>query len=278
MPKSPSRASAAPVTVIGLGAVGSSLARAFREAGCRRLTLVGKGRKRERALARSLKAAYLARLDKLHQQNGYVILAVPDSAVLATARRLSRLPLPWPKLTVLHTSGPLGPDMLALLERAGAAVAAWHPYQTFPHDASQTSLAGVTFGITGKPKAVRAGFALARALGGRPLRIADADRVLYHASAVMACGFVAANLKMAVDVLHKIGLSEKRALEAVTAIGMETLCNVIELGLRSAQTGPAVRGDARTLRAHIKALRGLDPKLAHVYEQLSKFMLNTART
>jgi len=78
---------------------------------------------------------------------------------------------------------------------------------------------------------------------------------------------------MAVRVLKKIGLSEKRALETVLPIASQTLRNVAELGPRRALTGPAVRGDQATIRKHLRALRKLDPELARVYATLSRHLL-----
>jgi predicted short-subunit dehydrogenase-like oxidoreductase (DUF2520 family) len=132
---------------------------------------------------------------------------------------------------------------------------------------------GVTFGVSGDPRAVRAANRLTRALGGRPLRLREEDRILYHLSAVLACGFVAADLLLAVRVLKRIGVSEKRALEAVLPIASQTLKNIAELGSARALTGPAIRGDATTIKKHLRALRKLDPELARVYASVSRHLL-----
>ena len=263
-----------PLTIIGLGPVGQTLARAINRAGFHNPTLIGRGRPGERALARALKARYLPDLRHLIQGNGFIIICVKDNQITSAARQLARLKLDWKRLIVLHASGVFGSDVLKPLAATGASVAAWHPYMTFPKGGSPVGFGGVTFGISGEVRAVRAANRLTRALGGKPLKLHEEDRVLYHLSAVLACGFVAADLEMAVRVLKKIGLSERRALETILPIASQTLKNVRNLGPRRALTGPAVRGDKETIRKHLRALRKLDPKLAHVYATVSRHQLS----
>jgi predicted short-subunit dehydrogenase-like oxidoreductase (DUF2520 family) len=292
-----------PITIIGLGSVGQALARAFHRARLGELALIGRGRPGERTLARALKARYLPDLHGLRQDRGFIIICVKDNQIATIARHLARLKLDWKRITTLHTSGVWGSDMLKPLAFKGAAVAAWHPFMTFPKTSARRAgsveyqfrragsgdsssrragsptlpesalFRGVTFGVSGEPRAVRAANRLTRSLGGRPLRLREEDRVLYHLSAVLACGFVAANLDMAVRVLKKIGLSEKRALETVLPIASQTLKNVTALGTSRALTGPAVRGDHETIRKHLRALRKLDPELARLYATVSRHLL-----
>jgi predicted short-subunit dehydrogenase-like oxidoreductase (DUF2520 family) len=273
MPARPRKSPLPPVTIIGLGGTGQALARAFARAGSAGLTLIGRGRPGERALSRALKARYLPDLTRLIQDHGFIIICVKDSQIARVARQLARLGIGWNRLTILHTSGVLGSEVLKPLAVKGASVAAWHPYMTFPKGGKPDGFAGVTFGVSGDPLAVRAANRLTRALGGRPLRLREEDRVLYHLSAVLSCGFVAADLQMAVRVLKSIGLSEKRALETVLPIASQTLRNVAKLGPQRALTGPAVRGDLATIRKHLRALRKLDPELAQVYATISHHLL-----
>lgn len=268
----PQNPSATPVTVVGLGAVGCALARALRQTGCRDLAIVGRGGRGERSTARRLGARYAESLSDIAQHPGYIILAVGDRNVAAVASKLARLPLPWRRIVVVHTSGVLGPEVLAPLAAKGTAVAACHPYQTFPVRGREVLLAGVTWGIDGNVRGVRAAFRLARALGGRPLRVPADKRVLYHLSAVFACGMVAASMEIAVRLLRRVGLSEKRALETVLPIAVDTLRNIAALGPRRAMTGPAVRGDTATIRKHVRALAEGDLGLADVYRHISRYL------
>lgn len=181
------------------------------------------------------------------------------------------MPLNWKRVTVIHTSGIHDSGVLEPLQKLGAGVAAWHPYQTFPKSAKEAArLAGVTFGIDGNPRGVRAAFKLARELGGKPVKIPPEKRILYHVSAVFASGFVAGNLTAAETILRKVGLSDKRAREAILSIARETLDNCQRLGPQAAETGPAVRGDIETVKKHAAALKKTLPELARRYEVTSQ--------
>jgi predicted short-subunit dehydrogenase-like oxidoreductase (DUF2520 family) len=261
------------ITIIGLGAVGSALAQALSAAGCPRLLLVGRGRAHEKTLARRLHAQYTSRITGLDSSYNIVIVAVKDTDLPQVVADLANLPLTWPKLTVLHTAGALGSEVLKPLQPFNAGLAAWHPYQTFPKKARRMNLEGITWGVDGNRKGVIAANRLSRSLGGKPLRIVGEDRVLYHLSAVLACGFITADLQMAVKILQSPGIPEARSLETVLPIARETLRQISELGLQEALTGPAVRGDTATIQKHRKALRKLDPGTVKVYEEVSRYLL-----
>jgi predicted short-subunit dehydrogenase-like oxidoreductase (DUF2520 family) len=263
------------VAIVGLGAVGTALARALDASGAARLTLVGIGRQRERALAARLSADYVARLSGISDNIDIIVLAVEDRSLGAVVKELASLPLAWRRVSVLHTSGFQGSGVLERLAAQGAGVAAWHPYQTFPPRAQNVPLAGITFGITGNRRGISAAKRLTQALGGRPLTIREADRVLYHLSAVLACGFVAADLQAAMAVLKSLGIPEKRALETVLPIAASTLSNIRELGIEAAQTGPAVRGDVATIRKHKQALAAGDKDLARLYAAVTDYIQRT---
>lgn len=273
MPRNATKITDCPVTIVGMGAVGSALARAAKAASFSCITLVGKGHPGEQRLDRALKVGHLRHVTELQQEQGFIILAVREAQIAAVVHDLTSLLVPWWKVTVLHTSGPLGAEILCPLASLGAGVAAWHPYQTFPRRAKRGSLQGVTFGTDGNRKGILAANRLTRALGGLPLRVPEQDRLLYHLSAVLSCGFVAADLQMATEVLKKIGVSDRRALQTVLPIARETLKQVGELGVRSAMTGPAVRGDLATIQRHLAALMKAAPEMLRVYAAVTDWVL-----
>jgi predicted short-subunit dehydrogenase-like oxidoreductase (DUF2520 family) len=271
------------VAIVGLGAVGRVLARALAETGVARLTLVGSGGPAERRWAAAVipqrkaeaqqAGRYGTRLEDIPDDIDIIVITVEDRNLASVAGELAALPLPWKRVAVLHTSGSQGSAVLAPVAAQGAGVAAWHPFQTFPARAQNVPLTGITFGISGEGRGSRAARRLTRILGGRPLAVPEAERVLYHLSAVLACGFVAADLQAAVGVLKTLGVSEQRALEAVLPIAASTLSNIRELGIEAAQTGPAVRGDLQTIRKHRQALGATDKDLARLYAAVTEYVM-----
>ena len=265
-------------TLIGPGAVGKTLARAMGSCDYRLLSVVGLDTSQDRRFAREMGVRWSDSLQQLPTETELILICVPDPQIKKVAANLARQKLPWKKLAVIHTAGALGAEVFARLERLGAGVGACHPFMTFPARGRPPSLKGVTFGIDGNPAGLRAARKLARSLGGKPLEISGQQRVLYHLAAVLACGMVSANLLMAQQVLCSLGISEKRALETILPISTGTLSNIKELGVRAAMTGPAVRGDTRTIRRHLRDLKKLDPELAKAYREMSKWVLGKGNT
>ena len=86
------------------------------------------------------------------------------------------------------------------------------------------------------------------------MNIGEHDRPLYHAAAVMSCGYLATMLDAACDLWGSMGFSREEALRALLPLARGTLNNVESLGTRRGATGPVARGDVGTVRLHLETL------------------------
>jgi predicted short-subunit dehydrogenase-like oxidoreductase (DUF2520 family) len=180
-----------------------------------------------------------------------LVLAVPDAAVAGVASTVE----PEPETVVAHLAGSLGLDVLAAHPRRAAI----HPLVALPDaELGAARLVGAWFGIAGDPIAHE----VVTALGGRPIEIADADRPLYHAAAVIASNHLVALLAQVERVAGQVGLPLAPYLD----LSRGTIDNVAELGPAAALTGPAVRGDEATIERHLAALA---PEERPLYEALA---------
>jgi predicted short-subunit dehydrogenase-like oxidoreductase (DUF2520 family) len=102
------------------------------------------------------------------------------------------------------------------------------------------------------------------ALDGRAFEVADADRALYHAAACIASNHLVALLGSAERVAAEAGVP----LEAYLDLVGGTVGNVAALGPAVALTGPAARGDERTIAAHRAALAARAPDELAAYDAL----------
>ncbi len=169
-----------------------------------------------------------------------VVIATPDAAIAAVAAAVA-----GNDTTVMaHLSGSLGLDVLDP-----------HPVRASVHPLVALPEAGIGarrlrdhawFAVCGHP-IVRD---LVRALGGRSFEVADRDRAVYHAAAVIASNHLVALLGQAERVARLAGVP----IEAILELAKATLDNVVELGPAAALTGPAARGDEATIARHIAAL------------------------
>ncbi len=109
---------------------------------------------------------------------------------------------------------------------------------------------------------------MAEAIGGVPVRLAPGSKAAYHAAAVLAAGGVVALLDTIREIAAVVGLDEAGALQIYLPLLEQTVANARALGVATALTGPATRGDAGTIAAHLAALQRGAPGALPVYRAL----------
>ncbi|MEN6561638.1 MAG: Rossmann-like and DUF2520 domain-containing protein [Acidobacteriota bacterium] len=264
-------------SIVGAGRLGTSLAAALVRRGWELEVVADRdvraARESRRIIGRGRVSASLA---AAAAARGLVIIAVPDDAVGRAAASLARAGGPWAGRVVLHTSGLLPSSVLGPLARRGASAASLHPVQAFPRkDLPASVFAGITWGVEGGAAAVEAAETIVRALRGRVLLVAAGDKALYHAACVLASNALVALESTAAGLLERTGLDAEAAAATLAPLLQGTLQNVKSLGLEKALTGPILRGDLKTVRRHLEALKGA-PREREVYAVLGGRILSLA--
>src|SRR4029077_9382076 len=175
-----------------------------------------------------------------------IILAVPDDAVAALAGSLRM----YSGQALVHTSGPLGAEVLAPAMAAATQIGAFHPLVAFADtERAVAALHGATVAIEADDQLAALPPDRAEAVGARPVRLAPGSKEAYHAAAVLAAGgFVA--LLDAIATLGRVAVLDEAGSLAIYGPLIEgTLGNARALGIRAALTGPMTRGDVGTLTA-----------------------------
>ncbi len=195
-----------------------------------------------------------------------VWLTVPDDVIAEVAGQLAATQK-WKGKIVFHSSGALTSEELAPLWEKGAAVASVHPLMTFVAG-KKPSWRGVSFAIEGDDAAVRAATQIASDLGGRPFEIERRSKVLYHAFGAFASPLVIALMSAMEQVAEAAGIPPEKAKEMMQPLLAETLNNYLRADAASAFSGPLVRGDVKTVRKHLAALKRT-PQARDVYVALA---------
>jgi predicted short-subunit dehydrogenase-like oxidoreductase (DUF2520 family) len=219
-----------PVSIVGTGRVGSTLAARLRERG----------------------VAVLSRADRGPDLAGaeLVLLCVPDTAIVEVARRIRTGP--W----VAHVSGA---TPLAALEPHTRRFS-MHPLQSFSGSRGPEQLDGAWAAVTAESEEARdEGLEFARTLGLEPFVLADRDRPLYHAGAVFASNYLVTLYRAAADLLREAGAPP----QALGPLMRGTIDGGFEL------TGPIARGDWATVEAHLAVIRDRKPELEELYRKLA---------
>lgn len=180
-----------------------------------------------------------------------VLLCVPDHAIGEVA---AAVPVgPW----IAHVSGA---TRLAALEPHQRRFST-HPLQTLTRERGPEQLDGAWGAISGETDEARARARwLAGMLGLRAFEVADADRTLYHAAAVIGGNYLVTLHDVAVRLLSEVGAPE----EAIVPLMTRTIENRFDL------TGPIARGDWSTVEAHLATLEERAPDLAPLYRALAE--------
>jgi predicted short-subunit dehydrogenase-like oxidoreductase (DUF2520 family) len=180
-----------------------------------------------------------------------IVLCVPDRALADVAHRIE--PGPW----ICHVSGA---TPLAALDPHRRRFSV-HPLQTLVKWRGPEQLDGAFGAVTAETDEARErGFWLARTLGLQPFELDDDGRVLYHAGAMFASGYLVTLHQAAVSLFELAG---------APPVGLEPLMKrTIENGFEL--TGPISRGDWTTMDAHLAVIREQRPELEHLYRALAE--------
>ncbi|MBI4570239.1 MAG: DUF2520 domain-containing protein [Planctomycetes bacterium] len=276
---------------MGTGPVARAVGRAFNRPPFRCAAVLSRDPARARRAAKEIGARIgVASLTELQPRAGTILLAVPDDAIAATARRLGAAGLARGRV-LIHFSGALAASAMARPETRGALLASMHPLRSFAgapkrgggaarapaaRFASGAALRGTFFAIEGHPQAVRRARSLARAAGGVPVRVAPGAKPVYHAAAVMACNYFVALMARAVALLAAAGVDERHALRMLTPLVEGAWATMKRRGPTAALTGPVARGDVGTVASHLIALRAVDHQAADLYRALGVETLRLA--
>jgi len=187
----------------------------------------------------------------LEHDGELIVLCVPDRAIAEVARRID--PGHW----ICHVSGA---TPLAALDPHEHRFSV-HPLQTLVKWRGPEQLDGAFGAVTAETDDARErGLWLARTLGLEPFELADENRVLYHAGAMFANGYLVTLHRAAASLVEAAGAPA----DALLPLMRRTIDNGFEL------TGPASRGDWSTMDAHLAAIGERKAELESLYRALAE--------
>ncbi|MGA9161861.1 MAG: Rossmann-like and DUF2520 domain-containing protein [Actinomycetota bacterium] len=263
------------LAIVGAGRVGMSLAVLWQRSGHRIVAVAGGPATPERA-ARFLPGVPVLDAVGAATDAEIVVIATPDAAIAGVCREMAEAGALETASAIVHASGATGLDALSAAASVGAATLSVHPLQTCPTvEAAVERLPGAAFAVTAVDEdGFELGERLARDAGGRPFRIADERKPLYHAAAVFASNYLVTVTALAEEIERVAGVPDPIA--ALTPLQEATLANVHRVGPAEALTGPAVRGDAVTLQRNLEALAEHVPEAVRPYVALADLALALA--
>lgn len=247
------------IGVISAGRVGTAMGEAWERAGHVVVAACALSNPSRRRAAARLPEAQVLPPDGVAARAELLLLAVPDDALAGLVAGLASTGAVGAGQIVAHTAGALGVGVLAPLVAAGALPLALHPAMTFTgHPEDTERLGSACVAVTAGDEAGWAvGEALAVELGAEPVRVAEADRAMYHAALAHGANHLVTLVRDAVDALASVSTGDVPGERVLAPLLSAALDNALRHGDR-AITGPVARGDAAAVLVHLRELARTD--------------------
>ena len=262
------------IGVVGAGRVGAVLAAALREAGHEIAAVVGESHASRTRIDTLLPGVRVDKPTAVSRACDLLLLTVPDDMLSNVVTMLAASGAIREGQYVVHTSGKHGLAVLQPAADAGAHVLAMHPAMTFTGtDVDLARLAGCVYGVTANPDTDDLAAKLVADLRGRLLRVEEDRRALYHAGLAHGANHLVTLVSQAMDLLRDSGADDPAAtLRPLLTAALE---NALEYG-SAALTGPIVRGDVETVRAHLRDIAANRPATLESYVAMARATANQA--
>lgn len=264
------------VGVVGAGRVGAVLAAALEAAGHRVVAAAGESDASRARIAALLPGVATLKPTAVARAGDLLLLTVPDDMLANVVTTLSDAGAIRPGQYVVHTSGRHGLAVLRPAAEVGARVAAVHPALTFTGTALDLDrLPGTVFGLTAGEAESTFVEGLVADLGGRPMWVPEEMRTLYHAGLAHGANHLVTLVAQAMELLAAAGADDPAG--TLRPLLSAALDNVLEHG-DAALTGPIVRGDVNTVRAHLADIAASAPNTLPSYLALANDTLDRVVT
>ena len=264
------------IGVVGAGRVGAVLAAALRAAGHEIVAVAGESDASRRRVADLLPGTAIDKPSAVARACDVLLLTVPDDMLGNVATVLTDSGAIRPGHYVVHTSGRHGLAVLEAVSRAGAHAVAVHPAMTFTGTAVDLPrLHGCIFGVTAFDADREFAETIVADLGGRPMWVPEERRTLYHAGLAHGANHLVTLVTQAMEILEAAGADNPA--DTLRPLLTAALDNALASG-DAALTGPIVRGDVNTVRAHVAGLLVDAPTSLPSYVALAQATLARAVT
>lgn len=260
------------VGVVGAGRVGAVLAARLHAAGHEIVAVAGESDASRGRAAALLPGVPMAKPSAVARECDLLLLTVPDDMLPNVVAMLSASGAIHEGQYVVHTSGAHGLAVLADAEAVGARPIALHPAMTFTGtEVDLPRLRDAIFGVTAGEGERAVTEQLVADLGGRPMWVAEDKRTLYHAGLAHGANHLVTLVTQAMEMLAAAG--GDNPADTLRPLLNAALDNALAHG-DAALTGPIVRGDVETVRAHLVEITANAPETVASYLALARATLD----
>jgi predicted short-subunit dehydrogenase-like oxidoreductase (DUF2520 family) len=262
------------VGVIGAGRVGAVLAATLRSSGYQVVAAAGESAASRTRIETLLPGVRVDKPTAVSRACDLLLLTVPDDALDNVVRMLVASGAVRRGQYLVHTSGLHGVEILAPAVAIGAHAVAMHPAMTFTGtDLDVDRLRECVFGVTCDEAERPVAEQVVRDISGHLMWIAESDRALYHTALAHGANHLVTLVTEVMQLLRQAGADDPSAvLRPLLTAALE---NALAYG-DAALTGPIVRGDLKTVAAHLHTLSASSRETLESYVVLARATANHA--
>lgn len=245
------------IALVGIGKVGSALAKAFARVEDVELLLISRDISNVLPLAEELNAEAATQISSIPSPDLFII-CVPDDAISNVSKIIFQ---EHPQSSQAHVSGSRHWDILSgPKDRLGV----FYPLDSFGYHLDD-ELYDTPILIDGcSDEYINELTDLAYEVSDSIYHLDFDQRQYVHLAAVWLNNFSNALAHKAHGILNK-GNAPVDVLDKLT---QTTFVKIREMGPKNSQTGPAMREDSKTMDKHLKLMNGADQELYRVLSQL----------
>jgi predicted short-subunit dehydrogenase-like oxidoreductase (DUF2520 family) len=249
------------ITILGSGNVATFLGLTLRKANNQIMQVYSPNISHAEALAAKLNAVPIEKLSHIRDEADIYIIAVTDDAIEQVANELET-----EGKIVVHTSGATSKEVLAA---KSAHYGVLYPYQSLKIGEVVDVSTMCIFFDGNDEETLQLLEELSFDITGYALQAGDEERLKYHLAAVVANNFANHLFALAEKILVMNGLD----FENLKPVILQTAQQALAHSPAENQTGPAIRGDKKTIERHLELL-GDDSDLKELYIKLSESIQN----
>jgi predicted short-subunit dehydrogenase-like oxidoreductase (DUF2520 family) len=246
------------IVIIGAGNVGGHLARRFEENGVEVIQILTRHWDRHEHLTRLLKARFITSFDDIATDADAYILAVNDAAIAEVAEKISGK---VSNRLIAHTSGATASTVL---QPFSSRFGILYPLQTFSEIRSQDWENLPVCVDANTSEDLERLHRLALFLSPKVYEITDEQRSILHVAATFINNFG----NYLFQIAENIVASEDIPFQLLKPLIVETAAKVQNHSPAEMQTGPARRGDLKTIEKHLEYLEKY-PDYRQLYETMT---------
>ena len=222
------------------------------------------------------KTAVFDGLKELITASDTLFITTPDGVIADVWDCIAAMDMDLSGYKICHFSGSLSSNVFSGIERTKACGCSIHPMYAFSDkETSWLQFQKAYLTMEGSEKAVAVMRSLFEGLGHTVYGLDSADKVKYHAAAVLASNAVVGLFYSAQQLLSECGFAEEESRKLLAPLITENVSSIVKNGCAKALTGPVERADVQTVKNHLAALQGSDEEA--VYRSISKKLTAVAK-